>query len=271
MPELPEVETTRRGIEPLVAGQIVKHLVIRQGKLRWPVPAKLKHLLPGLTIETVTRRAKYLLLGTAKGTMIVHLGMSGSLRVVQSGVAYHPHDRVAWELADGHSLRLRDPRRFGAVLWTETDPGRHKLLASLGPEPLTTALSGEYLFRKSRKGKRAIRDWLLDGKIVAGLGNIYANEALFHAGIRPTRAVGRIPRAAYDTLVPSIRQILKQAIKAGGTTLRDFQNADGKAGYFQQSLFVYGREGEPCRRCGAPIKAQKRSNRRVFYCTNCQL
>lgn len=265
------METTRRGIEPLIQHQTIKQFIIRQGKLRWTVPAKLKKLLPGLSIESVSRRAKYLLLGTNKGHLIVHLGMSGSLRVVDSGTCFHAHDRVAWEFTNGRSLRLRDVRRFGAVLWTEDPPEQHRLLASLGPEPLGPDLTGELLFQKSRNCRRAIRDWLLDGKVLAGVGNIYANEALFHAGIRPTRATGRVSRASYDKLARSIKRVLRQAIKAGGTTLRDFQNADGRAGYFQQKLVVYGRDGQTCHQCGSIIKARKLSNRRVFYCTNCQL
>ena len=271
MPELPEVETTRRGIAPLVEGRTIQDIVVRQRRLRWPVPAILKRRLPGARIEAVERRAKYLLLGTSAGGVIFHLGMSGSLRVLPSGTEYHPHDRVAIELNGGHSLRLRDPRRFGAVLWGGQAPRRHRLLRDLGPEPLGPAFTGDYLYQRCRGRRRAIRDLLLDGRLVAGIGNIYANEALFAAGIRPTRAGGRLSRRRCAALAAAIRDVLRRALRAGGTTLKDFAQADGRPGYFSQRLKVYGRAGRPCPACGAPVQALAHGGRRVFYCTNCQL
>jgi formamidopyrimidine-DNA glycosylase len=270
MPELPEVETTRRGIEPWVAGKIIARVVVRQPRLRWRVPQALATELPGHRIETVVRRGKYLLLATNAGTMIIHLGMSGSLRVLPATTLPEKFDHVDLVLDDGMALRLRDPRRFGAVLWTRADPLHHKLLKGLGPEPLDPEFSGAYLFRATRGRSRAIRDVLLDGHIVAGIGNIYANEALFDAGIRPTRAAGRLTRVRCDKLVQTIRATLKRAIHAGGTTLRDFQQANGEPGYFRISLKVYGREGEPCLVCCRPIKDIKLGQRSAFYCPRCQ-
>jgi formamidopyrimidine-DNA glycosylase len=270
MPELPEVETTRRGIEPRVAGKIIARVVVRQPRLRWRVPPTLAAELPGHRIETVARRGKYLLLATNIGTVIIHLGMSGSLRVLPATTPPEKFDHVDLVLKDGMALRLRDPRRFGAVLWTRADPLQHKLLKRLGPEPLGPEFSGAYLFRVTRGRSRAIRDVLLDGHIVAGIGNIYANEALFDAGIRPARAAGRLTRTRCEKLVHAIRATLNRAIRAGGTTLRDFQQANGEPGYFRISLKVYGREGEPCRTCGTVIKARKRGQRSAYFCPNCQ-
>ncbi len=271
MPELPEVETTRRGIEPHVLGRTVTRLIVRNPCLRWRVPAKLEKELAGQTIESVTRRGKYLLFTTPAGTLIVHLGMSGSLRVVPCEQAADSYEHVDIVLDNGDCLRLRDPRRFGAVLWTRDDPQKHKLLRLLGPEPLSADFTGDYLFRKSRKRTRAVRDFLLDSRIVAGIGNIYANEALFAAGLRPARAAGRINRIRYERLTEAIRETLGRALKAGGTTLRDFRASDGRPGYFQLSLNVYGREGEPCRACGTAIKARKRGQRTAYFCPNCQI
>ncbi len=270
MPELPEVETTRRGIEPYVVGRTVARLVVRNPRLRWRVTPKLVREFSGQTIRTVTRRGKYLLLATDNGTAILHLGMSGSLRIVPCTQAAENHDHVDIALDNGDCLRLRDPRRFGALLWTRDDPQKHKLLRDLGPEPLSPDFSGDYLFEKSRGRKRAIRDFLLDGQIVSGIGNIYANEALFAAGLRPMRAAGRINRARYGRLAEAIRKTLGRALKAGGTTLRDFRNGHGEPGYFQLSLNVYGREGEPCRACRTPIKARRLGQRSAFFCPKCQ-
>lgn len=271
MPELPEVETTRRGIAPLLSGQRIRQVTVRQRRLRWPIPRSLDQHLPGARILDVGRRAKYLLIHTDAGTVLVHLGMSGSLRVVPDGEPFQTHDRFALTLANGRSLRLRDPRRFGAVLWAGARPESHKLLQGLGPEPLEPDFTGELLYQRSRGRKRAIREFLLDGRIVAGIGNIYANEALFLAGIRPARAAGRISRAKYAALEQIIREVLTRAINAGGTTLRDFQQADGRPGYFQQTLNVYGREGLPCPQCGRKIRRLAQSGRSAFFCTNCQL
>ena len=271
MPELPEVETTRRGIEPHVVGRTVVRLVVRNPRLRWRVTPKLVREFSGQTIESVTRRGKYLLFTTAAGTAILHLGMSGSLRVVPCAQAADAYDHVDIVLDNGDCLRLHDPRRFGALLWTHDDPQKHKLLRDLGPEPLSADFSGDYLFEKSRGRKRAIRDFLLDSQVIAGIGNIYANEALFAAGLRPTRAAGRIDRARYRRLAESIRATLKRALKAGGTTLRDFRNGRGEPGYFQLSLNVYGRAGEPCLVCRTPIRTQRLGQRSAFFCPKCQM
>ena len=271
MPELPEVETTRRGIEPFVVGKTVVRVVVRQPRLRWRVPAALKKELPGQTIRSITRRGKYLLFNTAAGTVILHLGMSGSLRLVDDTQPAEKYDHVDLVLADGTCLRLRDPRRFGAVLWTRDDPARHPLLSMLGPEPLSQDFSGDYLYRKARGRKRAIRDFLLDSRILAGIGNIYANEALFEAGIRPTRPAGRLSRDRYKRLARALRTTLKRALRAGGTTLRDFRQSDGNPGYFQFSLKVYGRKDRPCLVCGTPIRARRLGSRTAFFCPRCQL
>lgn len=271
MPELPEVETTRRGIEPYVIGRTVTRLVVRNPRLRWRVTPKLVREFSGQTIRSVARRGKYLLLATAAGTAILHLGMSGSLRVVPCAQAANAHDHVDIVLDNGDCLRLRDPRRFGALLWTREDPQKHKLLRDLGPEPLSEDFSGDYLFEKSRGRKRAIRDFLLDSQIIAGIGNIYANEALFAAGLRPARAAGRINRAQSGRLAEAIRETLNRALKAGGTTLRDFRNGHGEPGYFQLSLNVYGRAGEPCHVCRTPIRAQRLGQRSAFFCPKCQM
>ncbi|MFQ6021751.1 MAG: bifunctional DNA-formamidopyrimidine glycosylase/DNA-(apurinic or apyrimidinic site) lyase [Acidiferrobacterales bacterium] len=271
MPELPEIETTRRGIAPHVIGQPVDAVVVRQRQLRWPVPKALMRELPGQTIESVDRRGKYLLLNTAIGSVILHLGMSGSLRIVPQAKTPEKYDHVDLVFANGDCLRLRDPRRFGAVLWTKGDVTRHRLLANIGPDPLAHSFGGDYLYRKSRGRTRAIRDLLIDSRIVAGVGNIYANEALYGAGIHPRRAAGRISRRRYQRLTQAIRTTLKRAIAAGGTTLRDFRGASGNPGYFQLTMQVYGREGEPCRRCRRPIRAAPLGGRRVFYCSRCQL
>jgi formamidopyrimidine-DNA glycosylase len=270
MPELPEVETTRRGIEPCVTGRTVVRLVVRNPALRWRVTPKLVREFSGQTIRSVARRGKYLLLATGAGTAILHLGMSGSLRVVPATQAADAHDHVDIVLDNGDCLRLHDPRRFGCLLWTRDDPRKHKLLRDLGPEPLAADFSGDYLFEKSRGRRRAIRDFLLDSRVIAGIGNIYANEALFAAGLRPARAAGRINRDQYARLAGTIRATLNRALKAGGTTLRDFRNGRGEPGYFQLSLNVYGREGEPCLVCGTAIKAKRLGQRSAFFCPKCQ-
>jgi formamidopyrimidine-DNA glycosylase len=270
MPELPEVETTCRGIAPLVTGRKVTAVVIRNARLRWRVPSRLARELPGQTIRAVRRRAKYLLLETDNGTVILHLGMSGSLRSIPVTAAPQKFDHVDIVFDDGRALRLRDPRRFGAVLWTHDNPLHHKLLRRLGPEPLEAAFSGAHLFRASRSRRRAVRDFLLDSRVVAGVGNIYANEALFAAGIRPSRAAGGLSSTECSVLARTIRATLRRAIRAGGTTLRDFQKADGEPGYFQLALRVYGRAGEPCKRCRRPIRRMHLGQRSAFYCPGCQ-
>ena len=270
MPELPEVETTRRGLEKPLRGRRVVRVIVREPRLRWRVPRTLARELTGTRIEAVERRAKYLLLRTTVGTAILHLGMSGSLRVIPAATPPAKHDHVDLVLDNGQCLRLRDPRRFGALLWTRGDPMQHVLLRHLGPEPLGRDFHAEHLWAATRRRRVAMRDLLLNARIVSGIGNIYANEALFLAGVRPTRPAGRLNRDECGRLVSSIRQTLERAIRAGGTTLRDFTNADGLPGYFQQTLQVYGRIGEPCRRCQSPIKAAKLGNRSAFYCPKCQ-
>ncbi|WP_455198971.1 bifunctional DNA-formamidopyrimidine glycosylase/DNA-(apurinic or apyrimidinic site) lyase [Kaarinaea lacus] len=270
MPELPEVETTRRGIEPLIRGKTVKQVDIRQRQLRWPVPPRLRQVLAGEKIESVNRRGKYLLLTTRVGTVIIHLGMSGSLRVVKQDAIPEKHDHVDIIFNNKRILRLRDPRRFGAVLWTSRNPRLHPLLKLLGPEPLSSEFNTQYLFDKSRNRKLAIKAFIMDSKIVVGVGNIYANEALFRAGIRPTIAAGRISKARYHDLVQAIKTVLEEAILQGGTTLRDFSNEQGKPGYFSQKLLVYGRAGEPCTACGTTIKQTRQNQRASFYCPQCQ-
>lgn len=270
MPELPEVETTCRGITPHLCGKTVQAVVIRQSQLRWPIPAALRRQLPGQRIDEISRRGKYLLLHTAAGTLIIHLGMSGSLRIATQADAVEKHDHVDIVFGRDCILRLRDPRRFGAVLWTRRPPALHKLIRALGPEPMSEAFDAEHLFSHSRGRKIAIKPFIMDSKVVVGVGNIYANEALFQAGIRPSTAAGRISRARYQALVTAIKAVLAAAIAAGGTTLRDFSNGEGKPGYFQQQLQIYGRAGEPCTRCGARIKMIQQAQRATYYCTHCQ-
>jgi len=270
VPELPEVETTCRGIAPRLIGQRIVRVEVRNPKLRWRVPNTLVTQLPGQVVRTVTRRAKYLLLATDAGTAILHLGMSGSLRVVAAAKPPGKSDHVDLVLASGDCLRLRDPRRFGSLLWTTQDPLSHKLLVDIGPEPLTPEFSGEYLHRATRGRSRAIRDLLLDSHIVAGVGNIYANEALFSAGIRPTRAAGRLNATECKKLAQAIRTTLKRAIRVGGTTLRDYHASDGEPGHFQLTLKVYGRTGDPCRVCQTTIRLARLGQRSAFFCGKCQ-
>jgi formamidopyrimidine-DNA glycosylase len=269
MPELPEVETTRRGIEPYLVRHRVESLKIRQPKLRWPIPAALRRGLPGQRIDTIERRAKYLLVHTAAGSAILHLGMSGSLRILPGATPAGAHDHVDWQLDSGRILRFTDPRRFGCQLWQA--PGRiHPLLAALGPEPLGPGFDGLHLWKMSRGRAAPVKTFLMDQKIVVGVGNIYAAEALFAAGIRPGRAAGSISQASYARLADEVRRILDFAIMRGGTTLRDFLRPDGEPGYFEQELFAYGRAGAACRVCGTPIKAVRLGQRSTFYCPKCQ-
>lgn len=270
MPELPEVETTRRGIAPHLIGQAVSDVVVRQSRLRWPVPPRLRRQLSGQKIRDVTRRGKYLLLHTDAGSVILHLGMSGSLRLVATDEAPLPHDHVDIVLTNRRVLRLRDPRRFGAVLWTTRPPHTHPLLRSLGPEPLEDTFSADYLFTRTRGRRVAIKSLIMDSKVVVGVGNIYASEALFLAGVRPGGAAGRISQARCEHLVRMIREVLTEAIAAGGTTLRDFTNGEGKPGYFQQRLRVYGRAGEACVQCGEIIRHKMLRQRATYYCAHCQ-
>ncbi|MBE7374949.1 bifunctional DNA-formamidopyrimidine glycosylase/DNA-(apurinic or apyrimidinic site) lyase [Pseudomonas lopnurensis] len=269
MPELPEVETTRRGIAPHLLGQRVSRVIVRDRRLRWPIPEDLDVRLSGQRIEAVERRAKYLLIRFEAGTLIAHLGMSGSLRLVDATLPPAKHEHVDLLLESGQALRYTDPRRFGALLWSD-DPLNHVLLASLGPEPLGEAFDGDRLFRLSRGRSMAVKPFIMDNAVVVGVGNIYASEALFAAGIDPRRPAGSISRARYLKLAEEIRRILAMAIERGGTTLRDFVGGDGKPGYFQQELFVYGRGGAFCKRCGATLREIRLGQRASVYCGRCQ-
>ncbi len=270
MPELPEVETTCRGIAPHIEGQTIKQVIVRQPKLRWPVPESLNQALSGLRIESVSRRAKYLLLATDAGTVLVHLGMSGSLRIMSAGQIAGKHDHIDFIFHDDTVLRFNDPRRFGAVLWTTAPAAEHQLLKDLGPEPLLTDFNGELLYTLSKNRKTAVKTFIMDSHIVVGVGNIYANEALFMAGIAPARQAGNISLARYQKLADCIRVVLQQAINQGGTTLRDFVNEAGKPGYFQQQLKVYGRGGLPCVTCNQPLTEIRLANRSSVFCSHCQ-
>lgn len=270
MPELPEVETTRRGIAPHIEGQTLAEVIIRQPKLRWPVPENLTQTLTGLTIQSVSRRAKYLLLHTHAGTLLMHLGMSGSLRIITTGQAAGKHDHIDFIFTDNTLLRFNDPRRFGAVLWTHEPPTQHPLLKNLGPEPLLPEFDGKLLYTLSREKKTPVKSFIMDSHIVVGVGNIYANEALFMAGIHPARQAGKIALSRYQKLAECIRIILRQAIEQGGTTLRDFVNEAGKPGYFQQQLNVYGRAGFPCTHCQHPLSEIRINNRTTVFCKACQ-
>ena len=270
MPELPEVETTRRGIEPHIENNKVSKVILRRKTLRWPITPALSKDLPGETIQSVSRRGKYLLLATQKGCLLIHLGMSGSLRIVESSRAAAKHDHVDVVFANNKVLRYTDPRRFGCILW-ETEPiEAHPLLASLGPEPLEDNFHTDYLFKKSRRRNIAVKTFIMDSKVVVGVGNIYANESLFLAGISPKRSAGKISKPRYEKLVECIQQVLQQAIDVGGTTLKDFTGSDGEPGYFAQSLHVYGRRGEPCHGCNGTLKEIRQGQRSTVYCPQCQ-
>jgi formamidopyrimidine-DNA glycosylase len=270
MPELPEVEITRRGLAAHLTGLTIKDAVIRNGSLRWPIPKNLPKLLRGQTICSLKRRAKYLLMDCGTGTLILHLGMSGSLRILPADTPTEKHDHFDLILSNGTLMRLRDPRRFGAVLWHSGDVHTHPLLASLGPEPLEHEFDARYLYDVTRGRSVSIKQCLMDNHVVVGVGNIYANEALFRAGIKPQLAAGKLSLPRCAKLVGEIRATLAEAIQLGGSTLRDFVNTSGQPGYFQQNYWVYGRAGEPCRRCGALIKQIKQGQRSSFYCGTCQ-
>ena len=270
MPELPEVETTLRGLEPHLAGVRIRTAVIRHHGLRHPIPKDLKRALTGLTIRSLQRRGKYLLLDCGEGWLILHLGMSGSLRILPAATPPEKHDHFDLVLESGQCMRLHDPRRFGAVLWTTAPPDGHPLLAKLGVEPLTAAFDGDFLYRVSRGRRTPIKPFLMDGHIIVGIGNIYANEALFSAGISPKTAAGRLGKERCARLAARVKDILNLAIAAGGSTLRDFVNSDGNPGYFQQQYGVYGRAGLPCPRCGATVRQMRQGQRSTFYCPGCQ-
>jgi formamidopyrimidine-DNA glycosylase len=269
MPELPEVEVTRRGVLAALAGARVSGVVVRNRALRYPVPEDLGEHIAGRTLVAVARRAKYLLLDFGVGEVLIHLGMSGSLRVVPSDMPPRTHDHVDLVFGD-RVLRLHDPRRFGAVLWLGRQGSDHPLLRSLGVEPLAGELSARQLHAATRRRSAAIKQVLMDNRLVVGVGNIYAAESLFRAGIRPTIAAKRVSLARWEQLVESIRTTLADALEAGGSTLRDFVASDGSPGYFQQGYFVYGRAGEPCRCCGTPIRAIRQGRRSSFFCPVCQ-
>ncbi|MBI2316893.1 MAG: bifunctional DNA-formamidopyrimidine glycosylase/DNA-(apurinic or apyrimidinic site) lyase [Betaproteobacteria bacterium] len=269
MPELPEVEITRRGIAPFVEDKTITGVVVREPRLRWPVPRELPRKLEGLRVRRLLRRGKYLLFDCGKGWLIVHLGMSGSLRIVPPALDPGPHEHIDIGIG-GAVLRLRDPRRFGAVLWTAKDPGEHPLITGLGVEPLSPEFTTEYLFRSTRKRRAQIKPLLMNGAIVVGVGNIYANESLFRARISPRTRAGRLSRAQCGRLAHALRETLEAALAAGGSTLRDFVHSDGSAGWFQQAYCVYGRAGAACRVCGTPIRALRLGQRSSFYCPSCQ-
>lgn len=270
MPELPEIETTRRELEPRLVGRRVKRVLVRDPRLRWPIPPELASRLEGERITGLGRRAKYLLASCRPGTALIHLGMAGSLQLVARSEPAGPHDHVDWRLDDGQVLRYRDHRRFGAMLWCEASPTRHPLLARLGPEPFSDAFHGGWLYERSRGRRAAVKSFLMDGRTVAGVGNIYANEALFETGIHPARPAGRIGRLRYETLADSVRRILARSIGAGGTTLRDYVRTDGEPGGFQARLAAYGRAGEPCVRCGATLRGRTIGQRSTVWCPRCQ-
>jgi len=270
MPELPEVETTRAGLEPLLVSRTICAAIIRVPGLRWPIDGDLGQQLAGETIRAVERRAKYLLLRCGKGTLLLHLGMSGHLQVVPFNLPAGKHDHVDLLLDNDRQLRFHDPRRFGALLWTDGDPADHPLLARMGPEPFAAELDGDYLYRRSRGRKTAIKTFIMDQQILVGVGNIYASEALFRAGISPFTVAGALAPGRYRRLLGAIREVLAAAIAAGGTTLRDFRNEGGRPGYFSQQLQVYGREGEACGACGGAIRQQRVGQRSTFYCPSCQ-
>jgi len=269
MPELPEVETSRRGIAPYLVNERIDHVLIRDRRLRWPVSPDVEAHLDGATVTSVDRRAKYLLLRTTGGTAIVHLGMSGSVYVVDRDTPAGVHEHFDFELGSGKSLRFRDPRRFGSLHWTD-DPSRHWLLERLGPEPLGPDFDGGYLRERARGRRVAVKPFIMDSAVVVGVGNIYANEALHLAGIHPRRAAGRISLGRYVDLAAAVRDVLENAIRAGGTTLRDFLGGNGEAGYFRQELTVYDRAGEPCLNCAAPISLIVLGQRATYYCKHCQ-
>ncbi len=270
MPELPEVETVRCGITPHLIDQKITKVVIRQPRLRWPVPAELAEALSGQVIRRIERRAKYLLLGTDVGTVLLHLGMSGRLRVFPADTPPLKHDHVDLILENGQCLRFNDSRRFGALLWTREPPEQHQLLRMLGPEPFEPLFSGLYLQQKARGRATAIKLFIMDNQVVVGVGNIYANESLFAAGIHPLRPAGLLIADEYQRLAAAIRKVLLEAIEQGGTTLRDFVGGEGEPGYFQQYLRVYGRRALPCAVCGESIQQCRIGQRATYFCGRCQ-
>lgn len=269
MPELPEVETSRRGISPHIKNQTITDVLIRQYQLRWPIASNLAELLKNKKLLAVDRRAKYLLLRFENGTLLIHLGMSGSLRICQLNSAANKHDHVDLQF-DNCLLRYTDPRRFGSILWLGENPEECSLLTILGPEPLSEKFTADYLYSQSKSKKVPVKQFIMNQKVVTGVGNIYATEALFNAGISPIRAANNISLRRYQILVATIKEILNTAIKQGGTTLKDFVGGDGKPGYFQQSLHIYGKTGQQCPRCQHPLTSIKLAARNSVYCSHCQ-
>jgi len=270
VPELPEVETSRRGIEPYLLNKKIIKVTIRQHKLRWPIPKNLAELATGKIIRKVSRRAKYIYLVLDNGTIIIHLGMSGSLRICTDKITVEKHDHIDIQVSSNKILRLRDPRKFGCVLWAQGAVEQHKLIKLLGPEPLSATFTAEYLHGKARKRQCSIKSFIMNSHIVVGVGNIYASEALFRAGINPKRKAGNISLKRLQKLVEAIKITLESAIEEGGTTLRDFIGSDGQPGYFAQKLLIYGKTGEACSICGETIKCITQQARSTFYCTQCQ-
>lgn len=271
MPELPEVETTRRGIHDHLLNSTVKELIVRNPRLRWPVPTDLPQLLAGRTILSIARRAKYLLLGFEHGTLIIHLGMSGNLRILTEAFPAEKHDHLDLILTNGKRLRYHDPRRFGSWLWCNTPVEQHSLLKSLGPEPLSDQFDAHYLAHQLATRKTAIKQLIMDNAIVVGVGNIYASESLFRARIAPTRSGNSLTESEVQHLVTTIKETLHEAIAAGGSTLKDYVDSDGREGYFMINSYVYGRADQPCRLCGTTIKTIRQGQRATFYCPQCQL
>lgn len=269
MPELPEVEITRQGLLPL-QGQTVANVIIRTPALRWPVPAEIAKNLPGQHLTKLTRRAKYIVAHFTSGSLILHLGMSGRISLLEQDETPQKHDHFDIRFRNGCILRLRDPRRFGAVLWTENNPDQHPLLRNLGPEPLEAGFNDKTLFAATRNKSAPIKNVIMDSHVVVGVGNIYASESLFRAKIHPKITAGKLSEARCKRLTVEIKSTLQDALQAGGSTLRDFFGADGNPGYFQQEYFVYGRVGESCKICGTSIKSVRLGQRSTFYCPRCQ-
>ena len=270
MPELPEVETVRRGLSRHLQGHSIISAAVRLSRLRYPIPAALPELVAGRPIVSIDRRAKYLLMDLAGGVLLIHLGMSGSLRIVSAAAPIGRHDHIDFQLSDERLLRFADPRRFGAVLWLTGDPSEHPLLKRLGPEPLGSKFDGNYLYRRSRGRKLPIKQFLMDSQIVAGIGNIYANEILYVAGVHPLRPAGQLSAKRYQRLAEAVGNVLNRAIEKGGTTLKDFVNDAGRPGYFQIELFVYGRSSQMCRKCARPLVSIRQAQRQTVYCRSCQ-
>lgn len=270
MPELPEVETTRLGLLPL-QGQTIANVIIRNASLRWPIPNHLAQTLLGQQFRQIKRRAKYILIECDRGILLLHLGMSGRLSLLEQDEPAAKHDHFDLHFTSGQVMRLRDPRRFGAVLWVERELlETHPLLQSLGPEPLDDVFNGAWLYTHTRNRNAPIKTVIMDSHLVVGVGNIYASESLFRAGINPKTPAGKLSKARCERLVVEIKATLRDALKAGGSSLRDFFGADGNPGYFQQAYFVYGRTGQPCKICGKPIKTLRQGQRSSFYCEQCQ-